>query len=272
MLTPVVFIRLAVQVLRSSSSRSSTSERTFALVRSIGRLLVGGIVAGCVTTDIRSATPAWDSARVFVAGREEGILADSSVQDLLTSLNDRAPTVLYMHGCGGIAAHHRTEARYLSKAGYVVVMPDSFARPGRASNCRGGFRDFDQFRQQEIRLALDRLSLVAWTDPNALFLVGQSEGGYAAARFSGADFRAVVITGWGCADSPILLPTSVPVLNSKSSADPVDRRAGSCQQHVQNRPGGSKVIDPKEPQHWFGDRIEMQREVLSFLAANRRTR
>ena len=122
-------------------------------------------------------------------------------------LNKSTPVMIYLHGCGGINPYHDIYGwgEYIAKMGFVVVIPNSFERPNRISNCNSGtkqtgfFPPVWEYRQQEILYALEQFKQIKNIDLNAIFLMGHSEGGVAAAQNSNKDFRGVIISGWTCA-------------------------------------------------------------------------
>lgn len=120
-------------------------------------------------------------------------------------LDKTYPILVLMHGCTGITQEERSWANIISKLGFIVILPDSFARPGRISNCStstfsgtGNFPYADYYRQQEITYALEKLQEVTWSDKNNIFLMGHSEGGRASAFASHSEFKGKIISGWNC--------------------------------------------------------------------------
>lgn len=120
-------------------------------------------------------------------------------------LEKKHPVVILMHGCTGITQEERSWASHITKLGYIVVMPDSFARPGRVSNCNAidkksswAFPMADKYRQEEIAYTLERLQSVSWADSQNIFLMGHSEGGRASALAAHSGFKGKIISGWTC--------------------------------------------------------------------------
>src|SRR5579871_1889869 len=79
-------------------------------------------------------------------------------------LDRRLPVVIYLHGCTGITyTHDAAWGRFIKSLGFIAVMPDSMARPGRRSNCdpvyktTGLFPQAAAMRDEEISYALQRI-------------------------------------------------------------------------------------------------------------------
>ena len=136
------------------------------------------------------------------------------------------PVVLYLHGCFGISYRHdNVWAKIINDIGFAVVIPDSFARPGRKSNCSyeakrqvAGFIQAPRYRAQEIALAVEKLKQLDWVDQNRVFIMGHSEGGQATAKSPYDYFKGAIISGWTCtvAGHPeqdgIDIPKETPIL------------------------------------------------------------
>ena len=72
----------------------------------------------------------WEDAVVYVPGKT----FTTSVNKI--SVDKPMPVVIYLHGCAGInRTHDASWASLLTGQGFIVVMPDSMARPGRIPNC-----------------------------------------------------------------------------------------------------------------------------------------
>jgi hypothetical protein len=156
----------------------------------------------------------WDRAIVYVPG-SRWTKTPSTID-----LKDKHPVMVYLHGCAGITNFNdRPWARLIADLGFVVVMPDSFARKYRPSNCdprerrTGYFPLAHLFRQEEISFALQQLQKAPWADTNRLFLMGHSEGGVAVSRYNASGFGGVIISGHDCGGANWNLGTPVLALN-----------------------------------------------------------
>jgi dienelactone hydrolase len=96
--------------------------------------------------------------------------------------NGPFPTVIALHGCGGLAGHsepvlprYRDWAEQLLKGGKAVLLPDSFGSRGIGPQCRVGERKVRarrervediiaarQWLMQQPWVARDRISLIGW--------------------------------------------------------------------------------------------------------------
>ncbi|MEK6709116.1 MAG: alpha/beta fold hydrolase [Nitrospinota bacterium] len=155
------------------------------------------------------------------------------------------PAVLYLHGCSGLTPGNFDYMQLLADAGYAVVAPDSFARPGRPKTCdpplhRGipgaPFREVSAMRQEEIRFAFDRIREVAWVDQRNVFLMGHSQGGSAAAAYPNRGFRGVIVSGSVC-QLGLNAPEGTPVLSVYSEDDPWRNKlsARGCEERAAER-------------------------------------
>lgn len=117
--------------------------------------------------------------------------------------------MIYLHGCSGITDDTREWGRILKSLGFLVIIPDSFAIPGRKSNCdpsnykRGQIKGFNAFelRDYELMQVMTELQKLQWIDMSKVFLMGHSEGGMAVSLTAVKGFKAVVATGYWCRDT-----------------------------------------------------------------------
>jgi predicted esterase len=221
----------------------------------------------------------WIKAVVFHPAKQVPI----TVEDL--ALESAAlPVLIYLHGCAGIDKEHDYAwGRSISKnTNFIVVMPDSMARPGRLSNCslsaRGVTNQFPQayqFRQEEITFVINQLRLIPSWDKNNLFLMGHSEGGIAVAQSIHVGFNGLVISSWTCTNRSnrkfdgIQSPKDVPIL-AVAAINDVWRKdkptAGRC---IDKSDGHTITqIDLPGDQHGTSNN-ELARETVSkFLKIN----
>lgn len=126
------------------------------------------------------------------------------------------PAVVGLHACGGLhngaglpRARYSDWAQHLTKAGFVVLYPDSFGSRGLGSQCtvrNHSIRD-DRERVGDANAARLWLQSQSWVKPEHVSLVGWSSGGVSvlwAVRPNGAakdrrqDFRSAVAFYPGC--------------------------------------------------------------------------
>ncbi|WP_394790592.1 dienelactone hydrolase family protein [Rhodoferax sp.] len=107
--------------------------------------------------------------------------------------NARIPTVIALHGCGGLYARggaadgklnerHQAMAEMLLQEGYAVLWPDSLTPRGVDQLCtqKIGQRSITQAeRRRDALAALAWVAAQPWARPNAIALMGWSHGGSA---------------------------------------------------------------------------------------------
>ena len=198
-------------------------------------------------------------------------------------LKSMTPVVIYLHGCGGLHPYHDVLGwgQYVAEIGFLVVMPDSFARPSRRSNCdyqtkrTGAFVAAHEYRQQEINYTLEALRNTPFVDAAQIFLMGHSEGGVAVAVTRRSELRGLIITGWSCTcraascevESGILSPRSIPALAIGFRSDPWFTPAlqGRCIDWARGR----KVtqVEIKGEGHEADNEPEAKEAVFRFLSS-----
>jgi len=142
----------------------------------------------------------WEKASVYLPNK----LFSTTVEKVES--NKPLPVLIYLHGCTGInGAHDFSWASYIADQGFIVILPDSMARPGRIPNCDpklkigiNAFPNAGRYRQEEITYALSQVLKSRWADKNNIFLMGHSEGGMAVAKSSHPEFAGKIISGWTC--------------------------------------------------------------------------
>ncbi len=232
-------------------------QATRGFVAPMGAVVLAVAAAGCAAPAAEGVAPValtWEKARIGIPARYTGsgvVLGrrpDGAVIRALAGLAPglRIPTVLYVHGCSGFGNSGRAYAAALLDAGYAVVAPDSFARPGRPRTCdprrhvtvvpRRVIGAARAMRIAEIRHALEHIGELAWVDRDNLFLLGHSQGGTAAAQYKGAGFRARVVSGSRCTRG-IGAAAAEPVLAVYSLKDPWFKNPAirNCRQRAEGK-------------------------------------
>ncbi len=95
------------------------------------------------------------------------------------------PAVVMLHGCSGLHGAVRwglrNHARFLAQQGYASLIIDSFSprgiRKDEVCNDRSQLRAARDYRQADVRRAVQYLRSLPDIDANNLFLMGQSNGG-----------------------------------------------------------------------------------------------
>jgi dienelactone hydrolase len=228
--------------------------------------------------------------RGFVHFRIDGATRSQTIADALPALRKLDPfafraTVVYLHGCDGVNAISTRTADLLAASGYLVFVPDSFARTNKPVSCdvsrfEGGLhREVLAWRQAEAGYALKQVKALPSVDPARIFLMGLSEGAIATATFAGEPLAGRVIEGWTChAGWPeyrgLAASRGEPVLALSSENDPWFQDPvlrGDCAEYL-GPPSPlrrSIVFRPPHPaasQHDLMWNLDARRLVLDFLA------
>ncbi len=172
----------------------------------------------------------------------------------------RVPTVIYLHGCAGVDLEKQTATlgRLLNE-GFAVIAPDSFALTDRRVVCGMGDRRVFYVRAKEAEYAAEQAKTLEWVDSRNLFLIGHSEGGAGATAFSGDQFNAIVISGWGCPDG---IASGVPMLALAYSDDHQIGSTGAiC-------PSATEVVILPGTGHHILQEPEAAERVVGFLKSH----
>jgi dienelactone hydrolase len=169
----------------------------------------------------------------------------------------KAPAVLMLHGCTGLARGPAPTLLLLMKRGYAVFAPDSFARPGRTCNMNTLYK-----RTEELAYALDKIQQLPWVDSDRIVLMGVSQGGATVAQWDKPGFQAHVILADNCGGRQPPAPSGTPVLAVVGEND--DYFAGSsCD--ITRTIKGSKSIVIAGANHDVVDLPESQAAIGKFL-------
>ena len=217
------------------------------------RFLILSFALVFVTFSSRADTTleSWQHAEIWAKAPDGAFFAshmdDTRLHERLRKAGKKYPTVLFFHDCGAnrkAAGWHF--ARVLARAGFAVILPDSFARKDRPVTCEHWQltpltdvpRDkVHAMRLDEIRLAQENVRELSWVDTNNLFLMGHGEGGDAVAAFPGAGHKARVISGALC-EKGIKGSMQTAMLSIASKDDRLFEGAppDSCAKKAQGRP------------------------------------
>ena len=174
------------------------------------------------------------------------------------------PAVVGLHNCTGLSnragtfgARYRDWGERLSKAGYVVLMPDSNGSRGAGSQCATRARQIRNDRERVVDADAARVWLQSqsWVAPDRVALLGWSSGAIAAlwavrARAQlqpqskeSPDFRSAVAFYPGCRRlSNAAWSARVPTLILIGRADD-QASAATCQQMVAGARGRSARVE-----------------------------
>lgn len=222
----------------------------------------------------RTWTHGWIVVGNELTGRQYGISGE--INDKLPEVRQalagkgRYPVVVYLHGCKGInwetnsVSDHLTDWTRAER--YALVMADSFKRSDRAERCLR-LRNME-LRIEEARYAYRQLAQEPWVDPSAVVLIGQSEGGAAASRYSGDEFAAVVVLGYDCYGRAVEVPKNRPLLTMIGEFDPWRQTGARCS--VYGHPPPSQAVVVPGGVHNLGPFPGVAETVRGFLRDVRR--
>ena len=208
-----------------------------------------------------------------VLGGRRGL---ASIDRALTDLakGPPRPVVVYLHGCGGFGNSGKVNAGMLAEAGFVVVAPDSFARPHRVRTCdgrkhvgigpKGIYAHVIAWRLEELERAINGLKEeFTWVDWNHVFLFGHSQGSQAAASYPGDVFKGRVMSGTRCARG-YHGPKDEPALAVFSTHDPWRHgRPVKCLDYVGKT--GMQVLELPGNAHVVAKVPAGRARILAFL-------
>jgi dienelactone hydrolase len=197
--------------------------------------------------------------------------------------NSKLPAVVYMHGCSGIDLLSKQTARDYVLDGYVVVMPDSYARANKPASCvlakhqSGLHRSVIFWRQDEANNAIRNVRKLRFVDANNVFLTGLSEGAITTATVKGEPVNARIIEGWTCHAgwaeyAGLAAPESEPVLSFTAVDDPWFQNVwarGDCGKFMSKTNGSKSVVFGKDhvlhDQHFVIWHKDAKQEAHAFL-------
>jgi poly(3-hydroxybutyrate) depolymerase len=193
--------------------------------------------ANATTVQGFDVSKAWEGAVVYVPSH----FFPKRINDVKADAPQ--PVVILLHGCGGIDAHERRWADHLKSQGFIVVLPDSLAIPGRTKNCDStthtpnmGNIPVNDLRPAEAAYAMARVREQTWADQDNIFLMGHSEGGMGAYLTPELGFRGVIVSGFICSiPGGLRAERTTPVLAINWEVDPWFVRPGRPYQQCADR-------------------------------------
>lgn len=207
-------------------------------------LFVSPVFGQADPLDAYDVSKAWENAEVHVPG----FFFTKDVTNV--EVQKPMPVVIYMHGCSGIHNEDRQWASLLNKQGYIVVMPNSLAIPGRPVNCDRNSKTtnlrlvpVNRLRPKEARYTLSKVKEQVWADKDNIFLMGQSEGGMSATRVKSNGFKGIIISGFHCVLGVNADP-STPILALNHESDPWFHTPTRCSENWGDRQNSKEVVLP----------------------------
>jgi dienelactone hydrolase len=258
------------------------------------RLLASALLACVVGAGAQPSVDA-EVVRTFEQGRVharfDGALREMKVTQAIDLLS-KAPArsfrgaVVYLHGCDGVNALSVKTADLLAMQGYVVFVPDSFARTTKPVSCEpsryvGGLhREVLLWRHAEADYALKRVKTLPSIDPSKVVLMGLSEGAITVATYVGEAVAGRIIEGWTCHAAwteyrGLWAPPDEPALALTSENDPWFQQAelrGDCGAFITTPTAlRSSIVfrapHPAASQHDLMWNADARRLVFDFLDA-----
>ncbi len=117
-------------------------------------------------------------------------------------VDKKIPTLIFIHGSKGLTKGKIYRKWVVEEAGFIFFAPNSFKienRPTYNTPAKmSAYEEVHKLRQAEIHYNLGKLKNVSFIDEEHLFLMGNSEGGLAAAAYKGREFKARIITAYSC--------------------------------------------------------------------------
>ncbi|MEC7886090.1 MAG: dienelactone hydrolase family protein [Pseudomonadota bacterium] len=232
----------------------------------------------------------WDNSIVSINidGRTRKFyMRDLSKQNI--SKDVKLPTIIWLHGCSGTWDGTHRRINFLSKNGYSVIAPQSFARNKYAKSCDPAifrasmYREVIYMRHEDARHVIKQAKKLQWVDKNNLYLMGHSEGGIVTATYKAKkkdeSVKARVIEGWTCRSQGefgwpeyhgLNSEAKTPVLSLVGYLDPWFQKPwskGDCGKFFKNKSSISYVFkhSPLSKTHNPLDHKEAQNILLNFL-------
>ncbi len=114
-------------------------------------------------------------------------------------------TIFYMHGSIGLSKGEVFRKWFVQDGNFIFFAPNSFKiknRPTYKSPAKiSQYQKVHKLRQAEIYYSLKKLKELNFIDKKKMFLMGNSEGGLAAAYYKGKEFKARIVTAFSCEDA-----------------------------------------------------------------------
>jgi dienelactone hydrolase len=208
------------------------------------------------------------------------------------------PAVVLMHGCGGLGGEVQSEAEWFRERGFVVLLPDSFARRGLSQVCDNRLLNVDSrtARRTDLYSALRYLAALPYVRRDRIYAVGYSHGGgtviralaapppFAEPRFAGGvnfygncpsdgRLQVPVLTligerdDWASAAGCRAFERRVALRAARNESAPFRLVVYPGAAHAFNFPGRSRTVYGHRVGYDEAAAVDARRQVEAFLAA-----
>lgn len=194
------------------------------------------------------------------------------------------PTVLFMHGSKGFNKGTVYRKWIVEEANCIFFAPNSFRiknRPTYKTPTKlKNYEKVHKFRQAEITYNLEKLKSIPFVDSKHIFLMGNSEGGLAAAAYKSKEFKGRIVTAYSCEngyyskDFKIGANKKEPFLNIIGTHDEyfakdskTNRKykvQGHCTKALMHHKNAKVIILP-QTRHDITTNIYVKEDIINFL-------
>lgn len=196
----------------------------------------------------------------------------------------KLPTLFYMHGSAGFSKGQTYRKWIVEDAKFIFFAPNSFKLKNRPTYKNPSpikkYEKVHKLRQAEIIYNLKKLKKLDFINFENLFLMGNSEGAFAAAFYKGKEFKGRVVAAYSCEngyyskDFKIGAKKYDPFLNiigthdeyfgSDSKPNKNHGVEGHCTSALKKFPNAKVVLLP-QTKHDITQNIYVKGEIVEFL-------
>lgn len=185
----------------------------------------------------------WKKAEIYTPENKSN---QTKIEDIQSQ--KKYPTLILMHGCNGIKNTERHWSTLFNEMGFVTILPDSFAIPGRTSGCgsnytiSGNYEVINKIRRTEATYVIAKLQEKDWVDKNNIFIMGHSEGGNAMTFLTDERLKGIIFSGNPCKISYYMRNSKIPILAINWSNDPWVGSMGLCKDNWGDQVNATQII------------------------------
>ncbi len=197
---------------------------------------------------------------------------------------EKLPLLIFIHGSAGLNKGVTYRKWIVENTGFIFFAPNSFKlkdRPTYGENEKiKTYEKVHKVRQAEIHYNLEKLKEIPFIDQSQIFLMGNSEGGLAAAAYDKRRFKARIITAYSCEngyysrDFKLGAKKNEPILNiigthdqffsNDSKANEKHEVDGHCTKALMQHKNAKVIILP-QTKHDITQNIYVKDEIIHFL-------